>query len=128
MNAVFVFYRGSYSQVPTLLVVMTWHRLSSSTLRASHLSPRDFTITVEAQDSMGSAGGKVEGGQCLSVHLPLTFLYELAGAANAILGSGFLSFARLAGVVQPESVKDFMFHGANKSLGIFLSLSHPCGL
>ena len=128
MNAVFVFYRGSYSQVPTLLVVMTWHRLSSSTLRASYLSPRDFTITVEAQDSMGSAGGKVEGGQCLSVHPPLTFLYELAGAANAILGSGFLSFARLAGVVQPESVKDFMFHGANKSLGIFLSLSHPCGL
>ena len=72
--------------------------------------------------------GKVEGGQCLSVHLPLTFLYELAGAASAILGSGFLSFARLAGVVQPESAKDFMFHGANKSLGIFLSLSHPCGL
>lgn len=78
--------------------------------------------------SMGSAGGKVEGRQCLSVHLPLTFLYELAGAASAILGSGFLSFASLAGVVQPGSVKDFMFCGANKCLGIFLSLSHPCGL
>ena len=70
----------------------------------------------------------MEGGQCLSVHLPLTFLYELAGAANTILGSGFLSLARLARVVQPESVKHFMFHGANKSAGMFLSLSHPCGL
>lgn len=58
MNAVFVFFWGSSSQVLTLLVGMTWHRLSSSILRASHLSPRDFTITVEAQDSMGSAEPK----------------------------------------------------------------------
>lgn len=50
-----------------------------------------------------------------------------AGAAPALLGSGFLGTARLVTMVKPRSVRDLVSYGESKHVDKSLSFPHPCG-